>query len=636
MGNSSLQQIQGEERARILREVDDHDELAGLSPIGNVTELSAARLREHVLAGELSLEQAVSAFQRNLIAERNAHLALTEVFHRRAAAQARKIDAMAAEQKKRLPLLGFVMCLKESILMQGTLSTNGMVLKRGRKVDEPTGFIEFLEAAGAVILAKSNITALSLAGDPTNNLYGTTIHPERVDRCTTGEACLVALRIVNSAIGGGSQGNARLAALTCRLFAFKATRDRWTGRVTSSISAGVENSASLPDPQQLVRAAVAPICRSAADLEILARAISDFSIGTGLCPPVPWRATGVPARIGFLKEFSFAPLPACARRAQITARAALEKFGVEVLDLELPRAEEFLLNGLAIYFKDGLTNHFLDPSNLKEPVHSGFERRLRLSRLSPYLAGHLKSVSPLHGKLIIEAHQLASSKNFDYLAQKQGQLVQAMISEFKAKKVEVALAPGFLPALRPEGSEHLFIYTFYTFLWNFLGFPVAAVPVTNVRKYEQCFSDPPEHDLSTCLNENLKKSRGLSVGAQVVGVPWKDEEVLKLSTHLQDLLILRAERLESFNEVQDYFKNRESARVLGSSSLEMLESSDPGSNRKKSNTPSLGDLQILEHDELEEAKLDLVERKSLKTDPRIEHLVTLKDPQRRKSEILYE
>ncbi len=60
--------------------------------------------------------------------------------------------------------------------------------------------------------------------------------------------------------------------------------------------------------------------------------------------------------------------------------------------------------------------------------------------------------------------------------------------------------------------------------------PAGTVPIRNIKKNELYYESKkhPNDNISQILKDNASKSEGLSVGIQITGSPYKDEQVLRV------------------------------------------------------------------------------------------------------------
>lgn len=110
----------------------------------------------------------------------------------------------------------------------------------------------------------------------------------------------------------------------------------------------------------------------------------------------------------------------------------------------------------------------------------------------------------------------------------QERLKDQVMAKFKAAGVEVVLTPGLFPSIIKHTANATDFMCLYCFIWNYLNFPVGAVPITRVRASEQEYRSERQDKISKAIGENMKGSEGLPIGVQVVGFPWREEVVVEV------------------------------------------------------------------------------------------------------------
>lgn len=613
MGNQQIKDIISEEQARIRKEIE------ASGPLPEITEdllshamESAQASRESILDNKLTLEQLVKIYHKKKLIEKNENRGMTEVFFDRPLELAKGLDAKTLEEKKKLPLYGFVVSLKECIYMQGTLNTCGMMLNRGIRHKYPSPFVDFLESQGAVIVCKGNVPQLVFAMETDNNLYGASCNPVNKDRVpggsSGGEGTILGLGLANGSIGSDVAGSVRIPALLSGIYGLKPTSGRWDTGMHSTFSEYLSDSSALPDYQDIVKFSMGPLARSAVDIEVLAKAMNDYTALQPTYPPLPWRTPNRSKKIGFFHPIELVELPNCSTRALSTVRAALEAGGYEVIDLEIPSPELIMSTTMSVFFKDDLQMHYFDPKVLKEPLIPCYKGMGKLANLSVFMAKQLREVFAGRVKLNFDFYINAKTKNSNFFRELQYELTLSMIKLYKDAGIEIAITPGLPPAPLHGKSENINFYCFYTFIWNLLGFPAGAVPVTKVREYEQEFESHFKDDIATDMKKLMQNSLGLPVGVQVAGLPWKDEEVVDMMKELEVLLLKRRERGSSYDvssgkkDVKGTLVAENGEETVQSQRRKSKEQND--GEEKKAAQPKVKEQDQKESEELEQLKVE--------------------------------
>lgn len=164
------------------------------------------------------------------------------------------------------PLHGIPMTVKEAFDVVGMPSTWGVVDFKDNYPSTNSHVVDALSRAGAIVFGKTNVPVWLSDWQSFNPIYGTTNNPWDITRVpggsSGGSAAAVAAGLGVCEFGSDIAGSIRCPAHFCGVYGHKPTCDIVSQRGHSP--PGVTN---VPDI-----AAVGPIARSAADLELLLRA----------------------------------------------------------------------------------------------------------------------------------------------------------------------------------------------------------------------------------------------------------------------------------------------------------------------------------------------------------------------------
>lgn len=185
--------------------------------------------------------------------------ALISVMREDALVQAAVLDAEARTGTFRSPLHGIPIALKDAIDTAGTRTTAGSALFETRVPAEDAHVVRLLRRAGAVILAKSNLSEFSLTPTDATSRFGAVRNPWALDRVSGGSsggsAAAVATRMCFGALGTDSGGSVRLPSAWCGVVGLKPTH----GLVSNS---GIIPSVAILDT-------CGPIARRVEDVAML-------------------------------------------------------------------------------------------------------------------------------------------------------------------------------------------------------------------------------------------------------------------------------------------------------------------------------------------------------------------------------
>ncbi len=295
---------------------------------------TACQIRDAVAAGTVSAVEVCRAFL-DRIAAVDPHLhAFVTVDADRAVARAAQCDRWRAERADR-PLLGVPIAIKDNICTRGLRTTAASRILAGFVPPYDATVVERLEAAGAVILGKTNCDEFAMGSSTEHSAFGPTRNPWALDRTpggsSGGSAAAVAARLAPVALGSDTGGSIAQPAALCGILGLRPTY----GRVSRY---GLIAFASSFDQ-------IGPMARTVDDLAAL------FAVMAG---PDPRDQTSVAAPVPALADLLGSARPGVrigvprhllgrGVDAEVIASfdAALHRFadqGAALVDIELPHA----------------------------------------------------------------------------------------------------------------------------------------------------------------------------------------------------------------------------------------------------------------------------------------------------------
>lgn len=294
---------------------------------------SATELAQQLREGKVTSRAVVEAQLERIDALNPGLGAVTVTLRESALAAADAADQAAARGEARGPLHGVPFTVKENIDCLGTATTHGVPLLRNALPYADAPVVERLKAAGAIPIARTNLSEMGLRLCTSNPLRGRTLNP--FDRFLTvggssgGDAVAVATGMSPLSLGNDMGGSLRIPAHCCGVMTLKPT----TGRIPHAASLeprdhGMAGQAML---------APGPMARTVADLRLSLKVLAGRDIRDPRSVDVPLEGpTPDVYRAALVTSLPGTPLEAGTVEAIERAGALLQAAGWEVEEAEPP------------------------------------------------------------------------------------------------------------------------------------------------------------------------------------------------------------------------------------------------------------------------------------------------------------
>ena len=270
--------------------------------------------------------------------------------HAKKAAQ--KAEQEIAEGNYRGPLHGVPIGIKDLCFTNSIRTMGGAKVMVSHVPDHDCTVVEKLKAAGAVILGKLNLTEGAMGGYHPE--FDIPVNPWNPDRWTgsssSGSGVATAAGLCSGSIGSDTGGSIRFPSAACGIVGIKPTY----GRVSKY---GVLELAPSMDH-------VGPMTRSVADAGIMLEAISGSDINDKwtLKNPVPNMLEGIDqgikgVRIGFDEKYASKDVDSELAEAISDGVKLLQQMGAEIIEVELPDMDEYVLTWPTICSYEAVKAH---------------------------------------------------------------------------------------------------------------------------------------------------------------------------------------------------------------------------------------------------------------------------------------
>ncbi|KAK0121883.1 hypothetical protein ONS95_010161 [Cadophora gregata] len=463
----------------------------------------ATSLASAIANGIYSAEEVAVAFCKRAAVGHQLCNNLTEIMFLDAIDEAKRLDQYFQETGKTVgPLHGLPMTFKECFHIKGYDYSNGYISKAFNPSSSTTYVIELVKAAGAVVIAKTNVPQTMLVAEADNNVFGQTKNPVvyhlTCGGSSGGEGSNMAFR--GSAIGVGTDvgGSVRIPAAANGVYGFKPTCGLlpFHGYAASGYT-GVNTGIS---------ATLGPLAQSVRDLALFTRVVRDakpWCVDPAVVPQV--FEQGMISRkpvVGVISSSGLTPHPPL-RRALQDAAMKLKAAGFNVKEFVPPNltsirevtAELFTLDGLS-YQKDTLAESGEPP--VQAVLDIGFWNMPRKSQ---------------------EETWALNTRRFGFCKQ--------MLDRWQEAEIDVVLCPAgpHTPVLPGQWNNDT-----YTVAWNAVDYPSVIIPFTTADPIldpkDTNFVALSEIDTINETKYDPELLAGAPASLQIVAQKWGDEQLL--------------------------------------------------------------------------------------------------------------
>ncbi|KAH8690123.1 amidase [Talaromyces proteolyticus] len=477
----------------------------------------ATSLAAEIAKGTYTAVETVTAFCKRAAICQQLCNALTEIFFADAIEKARELDDHFKRTGKTVgPLHGLPITFKECFHVKGYDASNGYISRCFDPSTTTTPIIQFVEDAGAVIIAKTNVPQTMLVAECDNNVFGHTKNPV-VSHLTCGgssggEGALSAFRGNSLGVGTDVGGSIRLPAAFNGVYGYKPSvgvlpfigyaASGWTGMNTG------------------IPAVLGPIGHSMRDMILFTEAVragQPWNFDPAIIPGVMEQPIPVSMKrpiVGILYESGITPHPPV-RRAIHEAKLKLETAGYDTRDFTpiCPNFMEIRNIASQLFTVDGLSYPRRELAKAAEPV-------------VPSVAnfGYWDIPRKTHEEM------------WDWNTKK-GLIQKQMLDAWQQLGIDLLVAPAAPhTAINPDKCTT----ELYTVAWNAVDYPAVIIPFTKVDptldpKYDDF---KPKNDLDQAIQTlyDPEVMAGAPVSLQIIAPRLQDAALLRNTDIIDGIL----------------------------------------------------------------------------------------------------
>jgi aspartyl-tRNA(Asn)/glutamyl-tRNA(Gln) amidotransferase subunit A len=454
------------------------------------------------LAGAVTTARDVTARSLDAAARLNGTLnAFLQIDREGALARAEGLDDAAGGGG---PLRGIPIAVKDNICVRGMQATCGSSILAGYHPPYDATVTERLNAAGAVIVGKTNCDEFAMGSSNENSAYGPVRNPWDTERVpggsSGGSAAAVAARIVPAALGSETGGSVRQPAALCGIVGVKPTY----GRVPRYGLVAFGSSLDQVSVFGLTVRDAALVLQTIAGRDERDATTADVEVPDYVANLGGGDLKG--ARIGVPRALLGEGLDADVRARVEEAIDAYRGLGAEVVDVELPHAKY----SIAVYYiiataeassnlarYDGVRYGFRaeDPKDLREMYRRTREEGFGAEVKRRIMLGTYVLSSGYYDAYYLKAQQVRTLIQRDFLN---------AFGRCDAVLTPTSPTPAFRLGEKTDDPLSMYLSDIYTCMANLAGIPGVSVP---------CGLTPS----------------GLPVGFQLMGRHWGESDILRLA-----------------------------------------------------------------------------------------------------------
>ncbi len=426
----------------------------------------------------------------------------------RALAAARVVDDKLARGEDAGPLAGVPLGVKDVFTTQGVETTAGSRVLHGYLPPYTATAVARAEAAGAIVVGKTNCDEFAMGSSGENSAYGPTKNPWDETRVpggsSSGSAVAVAAGECLVALGSDTGGSIRQPAALCGVTGLKPTY----GRVSRHGLIAMTSSLDSPGP----------FARTVEDIAVLLGAMAGYDEhdATSSREPVPDFGAALThgvagLRLGVPREFFGAGLDSKVNELVQTAIGKLEAAGAKVVEVSLPTMQ-FALAAYYVICPSEVSANLARYDGLRYGAHAA--DRANLFEAYTRTRGQLFGAE-VKRRVMLGTYVL-SSGYYDAYYRQAVAARSSIVADFDRvfREVDALVTPttpepAFTLGSKEQDPLAMYLQDVYTVPVNIAGLPAISVPCGFVS--------------------------GLPVGLQIIGQRWQEEIILRAAHAYQTI-----------------------------------------------------------------------------------------------------
>jgi len=242
-----------------------------------------------------------------------------------ARAKAEELDQLRAGGEIHGPLHGIPLVVKDNIHVAGMPNTAGTPSLKGFVPTVSNGVVARLEAAGAIILGKTNLHELAFGITSNNATFGAVRNPFDTSLIpggsSGGTASAISAGIVPAGLGTDTGGSVRIPPALTGIVGFRPSSGRYPSE------------------------AVTPISHTRDTVGLLSRTVADLIVMDDVITAAEKPVTAIPAdeiRLGVPRAFYYGNLDRETATVIETVLALIREAGVQLIETEVPEIADLL------------------------------------------------------------------------------------------------------------------------------------------------------------------------------------------------------------------------------------------------------------------------------------------------------